>query len=66
MAEPRVGQVDQISFSHYEQSKEGFVVFGNDGRPAATFGFASRADARTAVKKMSEIIALCTNVRGNS
>jgi hypothetical protein len=46
------------------RSASGFVVYGNDGKPAAHFGFSSNDEAQTAHKKMNEIIATCKSLRG--
>ena len=62
MPEPRVGSVQQTQDGQGSFAGAGFVVYGNDGRPAVSFGFLRDADAHIAVKKMHEIIALCKDV----
>jgi hypothetical protein len=66
MPEPRVGQVQKTQDNQNQFAGSGFVVYGNDGRPAAAFGFLNDDDARLAAKKMSEIIAICKHVNGFS
>ena len=64
MPHPRVGPVQRTLDDQKNFAGSGFVVYGDDGRPAASFGFLSDANAQTAAKKMGEIIALCSNLRG--
>jgi hypothetical protein len=63
MPEPRIGPVQPTQDGQGKFAGIGFVVYGNDGRPAATFGFLNDVNARTAAKKVSEIIALCRDVK---
>jgi hypothetical protein len=46
MPEPRVGPVQPTQDGQGKFAGIGFVVYGDDGRPAATFGFLNDA-ART-------------------
>ncbi len=64
MPDPRVGPVQRTQDDQKNFAGSGFVVYGDDGRPAAHFGFLSDADAQFAAKKMSEIIALCKSLKG--
>jgi hypothetical protein len=62
MASPRIGQIQNINDESNDLASSGFVVYGNDGRPAVTFGFLKPGGAVVAAKKMKEIIALCALV----
>ncbi len=59
---PRVGPVQRTHDGKGNFAGSGFVVYGNDGMPAVSFGFLKEADANVAAKKMSEIIAMCQDV----
>jgi hypothetical protein len=62
---PRLGSVrDYSQDTDRNRSASGFVLYGNDGKPTAHFGFSSLDDAKAAHKKMSEIIAICKSLRG--
>jgi hypothetical protein len=54
MPDPRVGAIRSTSDDRNNFAGIGFVVYGNDGRPAAVFGFLTEAEAKLAAKKMSE------------
>ena len=62
MPHPRVGPIQFVQ----TENIVGFTVYGNDGRTAAHFGFKDKESAELAAKKMSEIIAMCTDLRGYS
>jgi hypothetical protein len=62
MPTPRVGQVQVTQDGRGTFAGSGFVVYGNDGLPAAIFGFLKDDDAHIAIKKMHEIIALCQHI----
>src|SRR5260370_31370010 len=46
MPDPRVGPVQRTQDDQKNFAGSGFVVYGDDGRPAAHFGFLSDADAQ--------------------
>jgi hypothetical protein len=62
---PRLGSVrDYSRDTNKNRSASGFVLYDNDGKPAAHLGFSSHDDAQAAHKKMNEIIAICKSLRG--
>lgn len=62
MPKPRIGRIQLDADSHGDFAGIGFVVYGNDGSPVASFGFPSEADAETAAGKMRDILALAREV----
>jgi hypothetical protein len=62
MAHARIGPVRDTQDDDGKFAGSGFVLYSDDGGPAATLGFSKTADAQAAAEKLSEIIAMCQQV----